>query len=216
MTTSRRLTFLTSLVLTLAACGGGSGVAAGGTGEVAAAGVASLEADGAEPDQAGEVAAEVDTEARLLEFSQCMRDQGIDIGDPTVDTDGNVSFGGFRGGPGGDGEGRPEGIRAAFEECGDLLDGAQLGFRDRDRTEFSDQLLAFARCMRDEGIDIQDPDFSNFGGDGDGDGDGDGGRGGIFGDLDLEDPDVAAAQEACSDVLGGFGPGGGFGAGDNH
>jgi hypothetical protein len=79
--------------------------------------------------------------------------------------------------------------------------------------------LRFAQCMRDEGVeDFPDPDFSDMGpggepqtgsgGDGgpsDGDGDGRGERLvlGPFGEIDLDDPETAAAFEACQDLLGG-------------
>ena len=54
----------------------------------------------------------------------------------------------------------PKGIREAFEECGDLLDGLNLGFQDRDLTEFQDTFLeCCAECMRDNGIEMDDPDF---------------------------------------------------------
>ena len=75
----------------------------------------------------------------------------------------------------------------------------------------------FAECMRDEGIaDFPDPDFSNFGpGRGPAtrsetvdeeseDGDGSGAKVfGPWGEIDLEDPETAAAFEACQDELGG-------------
>ena len=110
----------------------------------------------------------------------------------------------------------PKGIREAFEDCGDLLDGLNLGFQDRDLTEFEDTFLEFAQCMRENGIDMDDPDFSNFGpgGGGDGGGDAPGGRGGgLFGgDLDFNDPAFQEALETCRDVLAGFGrPGGRLG-----
>ena len=80
--------------------------------------------------------------------------------DPTVDADGNVMPGrptelpqpeaGENGEPGivaqaGEVE---RGVRAAFEECGDLLEGAAFGFTpDVDQTELQDQLLELAQCL---------------------------------------------------------------------
>ena len=64
---------------------------------------------------------------------------------------------------------------------------------------FQDALLAFTACIRDHGIDVDDPQF-------DANGqpiiDGGGGGGGLLG-VDLDDPEVAAAQEACQGELEG-------------
>ena len=108
--------------------------------------------------------------------------------------------------------GPPEGFQDAFDVCGDLLEDLQLGFAGGDQTEFQDQILEFAQCMRDNGYDMDDPDFSAFAPGGGGDGQGPGAGGGPFGDIDFDDPDFQAAQEACADILAGFGPGVGGGA----
>ena len=44
-----------------------------------------------------------------------------------------------------------------------MLEGVTLGRQQRDLTEFQDTFLEFASCMRDNGYDMPDPDFSNFG-----------------------------------------------------
>jgi len=170
--------------------------------------VASLDAVTAEPDSdAGEpdTVGVVDDEQALLDFSACMRDQGVDFGDPTVDADGNVRLN--PGGQPGAGIDR-DSVDGAFQICGGYLDGVTLGFRDTDFTELQDQLLQYSVCMRDNGYDMPDPDFSRLGQPGDGPGDGPGGGGGIFGGLDFDDPAFQAAQQACQDILAGFGPGG--------
>lgn len=194
---------LIALTLLLAACGSGS--------DDAAAGVASLEAAETTTETTVEpVAVEADTEEQLLEFAQCMRDQGIDMEDPTVDAEGNIGFGAFGGG---DGQ-PPEGIREAALECEEFLDGIQLFGRDFDLTELEDMVLEFAQCMRDNGYDMPDPDFSSFGQPpADGEGNGGGRAGGPFGDIDFSDPDFITAQEACAEILDDFGRGPGTGAG---
>ena len=202
---TKKLTLLIAvLALVAAACGG--------SGSDEADGVASLTDANSALDDAAAAAEEipdpVDAEQALLEFTECLRDQGIDIADPTVDSDGNVrltrpDFG--EGGP-------PEGFRESAEACQELLEGVTLGREQRDRTEFQDILLEFASCMRSNGYDMTDPDFSNFGQPGQGPG------GGPFGDIDREDPAFVTASEACEDILGGFGGRGGdrtgFGAPD--
>lgn len=143
-------------------------------------------------------------EEALLAFSQCMRDEGIDIPDPTVDADGNVRLG-FRGGAGGGAGGAVdrEALRAGFAACGELIEGVAQRFRQVDQTAREDQLLAFAQCVRDNGYeDMPDPDVTALG---------PGQGGGPFGQLARDDPDFQAAAEACQDLLAGFGqgPGGG-------
>jgi len=194
------LIFVIGMVAT--ACGGDGG---GG-------GVASLEAadtvEGDSGDVAGEpVVAEVDQEEAMLNFAACMRDNGVDIDDPTVDADGNVRFGGFRGVTQ-DPESDRAALQAAMEVCQENLEGIALGRGggDFDLTELQDTLVEYAACMRDNGYDMADPDLSNFG---PGGGEpGQGGGGGPFGEIDFDDPDFISAQEVCQDILAGFrGPG---------
>lgn len=194
-----------ALLLVLAGCGGATD---------AEDAVASL--SGVSSSVADDVAAaDVDQEAAMLALTECLRENGVDIADPTVDADGNVQLGQSDVGDGETGGPEPGGgvLREAFETCGDLLEGVALGFGQLDQTEFQDTLLEFASCMRDNGVDMPDPDFSS-GGPGDGDGEGQPGEGGPFGAVDLDDPVFQAAQEACGDILAWFGPGGGrFGGG---
>lgn len=165
-------------------------------------GVASLDdttaPQGATADDSPE---EVDTEAVLLEFAQCMRDNGLpDYEDPTVDENGNPQI--FR--PGGQtGEVDRETMRATMEACSEYLEQVQLGFDRPDESERQDQMLALAECLRDQGLEVDDPDFSAGGP----------GGGGILGDLDRDDPEVQAAMEICIEEAGftGGGPGGGPG-----
>src|SRR6266508_5290945 len=68
---------------------------------------------------------EASTEAALLAFSQCMRDQGItDMPDPTVDSDGNVQI---QRPPGGHSSGAHEAFAAAGDKCDKYLRGATRG-----------------------------------------------------------------------------------------
>lgn len=148
--------------------------------------------------------AAVDQEQAMLDFAACMRDNGVDIQDPTVDANGNVQFGGFRGA--GDGTVDRETLQAARDACQDQLDGVVLGFRGEapDLTEMQDMFVEYAACMRENGYDMPDPDFSSFGPGGDGQ---PGQGGGPFASIDPDDPDFAAAQQVCQDILGDFGRG---------
>lgn len=199
-TTVKTALVMAALAMVLAACGSGTASSAEE--------VATLEASG---DAAGGAAPEgeepVDREEALLAFAACMRDNGVEMADPTVDADGNVQL--SRPGQAGE-EGEEfdrEAMEAARQACGEFLEGAQLGFEGTDIVELEDTMIEYAQCMRDNGYDMPDPDFSSFGpGAG---GDGEPGQGGPFGALDRDDPDFIAAQETCEEILAGFGPGGG-------
>ena len=189
----RILLLVTAVALVLAACGGSD-----------ADGVASLDsatttADTSQTDS-GSVAEQ--DEQGLLAFAACMRNNGIeDFPDPRLNADGSVDFGTDQ---------RPfadvedEVAEAAFEACADELAGVSFapGGENFDLTAIEDAFVEFAACMREQGIDMPDPDVSSFllGG-------GDGGMS-PFGDVDFEDPDVLAAAEECRDVFTGLGFGG--------
>ncbi|MBT8211759.1 MAG: hypothetical protein KJN71_01305 [Acidimicrobiia bacterium] len=179
----RRLaTLLAAVAVLSAACAGGD------SGD----GVASLEAT---PTTLVTVDVEVDREETLLEFTQCLRDNGVDVEDPTVDADGNIQLTRPGGGPGSESEVDREAARDARQAGEYLLEGVTLGTRNRDDSEFQDLLLEFAQCMRDEGIDMPDPDFAT------------GTPGGPFGELDRSDSAFQAGIEVCGEILAGFGPG---------
>jgi hypothetical protein len=115
----------------------------------------------------------------------------------------------------------PEAMEAAEEVCGPPPGFGPGDISDEDLQAIQDHALEFAQCMRDEGIeDFPDPDFSDMGPGGeperqssdgsDPDGGGAGGDDGpdekvdvLFGDIDLDDPETAAAFEACQDLTGG-------------
>ena len=179
---------LAIVALVLAACGGGSDD-----------GVASLETDStAAPEQSADI--EVDNEQALTDFAQCMRDNGIDLDDPTVDANGNLTFGG-RSQEENIEEFDQDALQAAFDACDEYLAGVAMGFTSEDLSQFEDTLLEFTQCMRDRGFDMDDPDLS-------------GGPGGVidmFGELDPTDPDVVAAADECQEVFANLPLGGGTG-----
>jgi len=200
------------LILLLVVC---ALVATACAGESDAEGVASLE--GSEPTNSTEAegsaaAGQIDTEQAMLNFTQCLRDEGLDIQDPEMDADGNLNFRQLA--QGAEGLDR-ETLRAGFEACQSELEGITLGGGPGfDRTAIQDTLIEYAACMRDNGYDMEDPDLSNFGpGSG---GEGQPGQGsGPFGSIDPDDPAFTAANEVCQEVftsalprfLGGEGPG---------
>ena len=131
-------------------------------------------------------------EEKVLEFTQCIRDQGIEIQDATVDSDGNLR-------PPRPVEGASmnfQELRPAFEKCRESLDGMTFGRERVDVNEQIDDLLKVTECLRDAGFDLDDPNQENLGA--------------WRGQFDFEDPDLQEAFEEC----GSFGrPGGGPGSG---
>ena len=190
-----RTTVLASLVLVLAL------VAAACSDSVDSAEIASLEADSANTSEdasasnaGGDPVAQ--SEAAMLAFTQCLRDQGIDIDDPTMDADGNMQL------PPinievpdivADPDEAPD--MSEFEDmiaaCEEHLEGVVSTFSTADTTEIEDMFLAYAECMRDNGVDMPDPDFSSGGGVID--------LGAIGGE------DFEAAEAACSPLLADLG-----------
>ena len=154
------------------------------TGTEAIPDVASLDESVPEIEETSVLEGIVDQELELFEFSECMRDEGIDVGDPTVDADGNVSLG------------TPMSmitdhgaLMAAYEACNDFIGGRALGHGGEDRTAVHDRLVDFAKCVRENGFyQLPDPDFSGADGD-------------IFPGLDMNDPTYLAAEQACKGLL---------------
>jgi hypothetical protein len=132
-------------------------------------GVATLEGSDAATTTTAATDSNADAEQAMLDFAQCMRDNGLpDFPDPVVGSDGSLSFG-FRGQGAADAGIDPgsDAFRTAIQACGDKLQGIAFG-GDRgqfDATELQDQLLAVAACLREKGYDVDDPqlDFSGGG-----------------------------------------------------
>jgi hypothetical protein len=114
-------------------------------------------------------------EDALLAYTQCMRENGVRMDDP-------------------DGSGRiviDEGVQTdpdyetAHAACEEHLTQGQPQGGGGMTAEQRQQMLDFAACMREHGIDMPDPDFS-------------GGGGSIpLGDIDPTDPEVRAASDEC-------------------
>ncbi|MFD0967124.1 hypothetical protein [Plantactinospora endophytica] len=121
--------------LALAGCGDGAGPAPAGDAPAPASA-------GADPGATLRTAA--------LGFSSCMRERGYDVPDPVFDERG---FPGFTE-PELRGDQRYEADRA---ECRKPLDAAAVAAGAQTKDEMTAQLLAFARCMRERGVDMPDP-----------------------------------------------------------
>jgi hypothetical protein len=142
-----------SLALLATACGSGSN---------AAAQVASL---GSTTGTTPGTTTPVNTQDALLKYAACMRQNGVNMADPTFDADGNPTGGGFGQGSGIDRTSTE--FQTAQKACGDLLQGVQFGGRGRtnvDRTKIQDSLNDFTACLRDEGLAVDDITFGPPGG----------------------------------------------------
>jgi hypothetical protein len=185
------LALLALLAALLTGCGS-SGSSAEGVASVGDAATAGDEAQ----------VVEEDAEAVALEWARCMRAEGVDVPDPQVE-DGRVTI---RPGAAGGAlrEGNRERFAAASEVCGTPFgDAGAPELSEENRAELEETLLAFARCMRENGVDMPDPDLSGGGGPF--------GFGGARSGVDPDDPSFQRAQEACQPLLQELGGRGGEG-----
>ena len=185
-----RLTLaIVALVALVAAC---SGTANG-------PGVATLDDPSASGSPGASPAASAMTpQDAALAFARCMRENGIDMPDPkvTTATDGGVSIDQQGGTPV-----SKDKMEAATKVCQHFMAAAAAGGPSGHiSAEDLDKLLQFAKCMREHGIDMPDPN----------------GDGGIVFKVDNsgsntvdkgigspDDPKFQAAQTACQEFLPG-------------
>jgi hypothetical protein len=159
------------LFVLLAACSSVEGVAT----VESAAPQAESSSEAADPDQAA------------LDFAACMRENGIEMADPTAGGGGPRIL--LDGGV----DPQSEEFQAATEACREHLEGIVQGGPGRQGAPSAEQqeaMLAFAECMRENGVDIPDPQ-----------------AGGGFlqpgSGVDPQTPEFQEAMEACRDNLGG-------------
>jgi hypothetical protein len=117
-----------------------------------------------------------------LDFAQCMRENGVDMEDPGQG--GGILL---NAGPGSGNS--PATVERAQDACRKHMEGIEPPeLSEEEQREFKERALAFARCMREHGIDMPDPTF------------GEGGRvqQALRGGIDPEDPRFREAQEDCS------------------
>jgi hypothetical protein len=148
--------------------------------------VPSLNSDGAQRAEPTAVveADPLDNEAKMMAFTQCMRDEGIELVDAGVDAEGNVQ-----------GPTLAEGVQVSREEfekamagCGKHLEGLTMGRERQDVTETLDQRVALATCLREKGYDVNDPTaetLDQWGKD-------------FRVEFDWDDPEAMAAYEECA------------------
>ncbi len=117
-----------------------------------------------------EVSSEVETndeveltnEERATQFVECMRNFGFkDLTDPTIKADGSIEWGAIKQSLGGVDQ-KDVKLRNAYDKCLPLLESVTQtkSSSAEDEEEMRDKLLKFAGCLREKGLDVQDPDFS--------------------------------------------------------
>jgi hypothetical protein len=97
-------------------------------------------------------------EAKMMAFTQCMRDQGVELLDPVVDSDGNIQ--------------RPtlvegakvtrDGMGAAYDACAKHLEGLTIIEERVNVSEQVNQYVTIATCLRGKGYDVDDPTAETF------------------------------------------------------
>jgi hypothetical protein len=118
-------------------------------------------------------------EDAALEFTECVREHGGEVEDPKPGQT-NIELG----------EDDDPATEKAFAACNGKLGSAGQELSSDEQEEFREGALALARCMRQEGIEMGDPEFP--------------GPGQFLLDIegiDTESPAFKAAQEACDDKL---------------
>lgn len=107
---------------------------------------------------AGRNGPDAKTRKAMLAFAKCMREHGIDAPDPKFSSDGVRQE--IRGGK----DTTPEQQRAAQEACKKYqakIKPPELSAEER--AEFRKAALANAKCLREHGLDVPDPEFGEDG-----------------------------------------------------
>jgi hypothetical protein len=152
----------------------------------------------------------VDPSEAPLKFAQCMREHGIDMPDPTISEDGGGVMIAIGGPDQAEGDAPdPKEVDAANKECQHFMEDAMGQFEppsEEDQKKMQEQALEFAKCMRDHGIDMPDPQFSDGGAFSIGVSAGPDSTGPVTDGplIDFDSDEFQEASEACG------GPGGGF------
>jgi hypothetical protein len=163
---------LVALTLVLTGCGGN-----GDSNSVASLTDATGETSG-ESSSTG--ASEEEREQALLEYAQCMREHGVDMPDPI---NGRLDLRANRG--------EEQKVAQAQEACRSILeDVAPPALDEAQQAELQEAALDYARCMREHGVDMPDPQFEE--------------GGGVLTMMPEgaeDDPQFDEAQEACQPIL---------------
>lgn len=157
-------------------------------GSVASAQVATLGTPASEASAAPSIPP-ADGQEALLAWAGCMREQGVEMDDPRFGVDGALVGGLGKDGIGAKSDAEGETYQSASEACSELLLAFKAPPDAAQQAERTEQLMVWADCMREQGVDVPDP-----------------GADGSFADydwkLDLKGDAYLAADQACRTVTG--------------
>lgn len=129
-------------------------------------------------------------EVKAEQFAKCMREHGIEA-QVSKAPGGGPGFGLKVTGKQGSGRAGPQSFEAAQKACARYQPAPQkLNLTPAQEAEQRDQVLRFAKCMREHGINVPSPETK-------------GGRVRIHieGNINPESPRFQAAQQACASLL---------------
>lgn len=180
----RTVVITVAFSLLVTACSSGSSA------EPSIASLASLASPAPSASSASGGSSIADSQQALLDYAQCMREQGIDLPDPQFGSDGRPVYGSLFAGV----DTTSSEYTAAQATCSQFLAGVSFISDPAQKTAQQARVLAFAQCMRANGIDIPDPQPNGAGGPG---------SGGLFGtsDVDVNTAAYQAAYQACVPAL---------------
>jgi hypothetical protein len=125
-----------------------------------------------------------------LKFAKCMREHGIDMPDPQRDANGRIKITARASGRSGSNNAK---MKAAQKDCQKYLKaGGGRALSAAEQAKVKDAMLAYTRCMREQGVKIRDPEFS---------------KGGVLssvggpGQTNPDSPEFKAADKVCHKYL---------------
>ena len=139
-----------------------------------------------------------DDEEITTGFTRCMRDEGFSVPDPKLNADGTVDTVALRESVLSDPKfnWQDPKTQQILQKCLPLLQGATFAQEEtaEEQVEFQDNLLKFAECLRQDGVQVSDPDFSG------------GTRqaiGSMFQGIDTQEPAIQESIATCRQVYFG-------------
>ena len=105
--------------------------------------------------QANGVSDDPEVQDAFVRYSRCMREHGIDMPDPGADGQTRIEID------------DPDAWEEAEEECRPIIEEVVGTFEppsEEEQARMREQALEFAKCMREHGIDMPDPQFGEDGG----------------------------------------------------
>jgi hypothetical protein len=121
-----------------------------------------------------------DNEALMMDFTECLRNEGLVVADPKVDADGNIQF--------------PEIINEGnspkeewWEVCGPIIENITFEEKEVDRSAQLDEYIEIATCMSEAGFDIGEPTAETL----------DNWMEDLKNTFDWDDPDADEVVETC-------------------